>query len=699
MIEKAEVKLGNSTLTIETGRMAKQADGAVFVTFGDTAVLVTAVASDDIREGIDFLPLTVDYREKTYAAGKIPGGFFKREGRPTEKETLTCRLIDRPLRPLFPEGFFNESQICAIVLSHDQENDPDVLSIVGASAALAISDIPFTEIVGAVRVGRIDGEFMVNPTKTDLENSDINLVVVGTNDALVMAEGGMKEVSEEDMVAALDFGHQMLKETIKIQKELVDRCGKFKASPPVIVKDTVTASKVESFVAPKFDEVFAVTDKLERQIKSKELRERAIQQFPDADADQISSIKGAFKDVEKKLLRQRIIRDKKRADGRGPKDIREITCDLGLLPRVHGSSLFTRGETQALVAATLGTSRDEQIMDELFGDYRRTFMLHYNFPPFCVGEVKFMRGPGRREIGHGALAERSISCVLPSYEDFPYTLRVVSDILESNGSSSMATVCGAVLSLMDAGVPITAPVAGIAMGMVQEDGEAVVLSDILGLEDHLGDMDFKVAGSKKGITGFQLDIKTMGIDLSVLATALEQAREGRLHILDKMLEAIDKPRAEISKHAPKIIHMSIDPEKIRDVIGPGGRVIRGIVADTGAEINVEDDGRVLIAAVNTEAGEKAYNTIKAIIADVEVGKIYTGEVKRVLKFGAFVEVLPGKEGLVHISELSEDRVKRVEDVLNEGDIVTVKCIEIDRQKRVNLSKRAADKELAEAKKD
>lgn len=694
MIEKTEVKLGKSVLSIETGRMAKQADGAVYVTYGDTAVLVTAVASDDIREGIDFLPLTVDYREKTYAAGKIPGGFFKREGRPSEKETLTCRLIDRPIRPLFPEGFVNESQICAIVLSHDQENDPDVLSILGASAALAISDIPFTAIIGAVRVGRIDGEFIVNPTKSDLENSDINIVVVGTKEALVMVEGGAKEVDEESLVAAVEFGHQMLQETIEIQRQLVDRCGKFKKPAPIVVKDEATASKVESFAAPKFSEAFAVTDKLKRQEKTKELLERTIQQFPDAEEKQLAHVKSAFENLEKKLLREMILKEKKRVDGRGPKDIRQITCDLGLLPRVHGSSLFTRGETQALVAATLGTSRDEQIMDELFGDYRRTFMLHYNFPPFCVGEVKFIRGPGRREIGHGALAERSISCVLPSFEDFPYTIRIVSDILESNGSSSMATVCGAALSLMDAGVPIKAPVAGIAMGLVQEGDESVVISDILGLEDHLGDMDFKVAGSKNGITGFQLDIKSGGVGLELLAEALEQAREGRLHILDKMLEAIDSPREDISRHAPKIIHMSIDPEKIRDVIGPGGRIIRGIVAETGAEVNVEDDGRVLIAAVNSEAGEKAYNMVRALVTDVEVGKIYTGPVKRVLKFGAFVEVLPGKEGLVHISELSEERVRRVEDVLKEGDVVTVKCIEIDRQNRVNLSKRAADKELA-----
>ncbi|NQU08720.1 MAG: polyribonucleotide nucleotidyltransferase [Candidatus Abyssubacteria bacterium] len=694
MIETTETKLGNSILKIETGRMAKQADGAVYVTFGDTAVLVTAVSSDDVREGIDFLPLTVDYREKTYAAGKIPGGFFKREGRPSEKETLTCRLIDRPLRPLFPEGFFNESQICATVISHDQENDPDVLSIVGASAALAISDIPFTEIVGAVRVGRVGGEFIANPTKTDLENSDINLIVVGTKEALVMAEGGAHEVDEEALVAALEFGHQMLKDTVEIQRQLVERCGKFKNPFPSPVADEAIVSRVESFATPKFGEVFEITDKLKRKEKSRDLFGQTVQQFPEADEKQIGQIKDAFKDLEKKLLRDLIIREKKRPDGRGPKDIRQITSDIGLLPRVHGSALFTRGETQALVAVTLGTSRDEQIMDELFGDYKRKFILHYNFPPYSVGEVKFIRGPGRREIGHGALAERSINCVLPSFEDFPYTIRIVSDILESNGSSSMATVCGATLSMMDAGVPIKEPIAGIAMGMIEEGGEAVVLSDILGLEDHLGDMDFKVAGSKKGITGFQLDIKTSGVGLDLLARALEQAREGRLHILDKMLEAIDRPRKEISRHAPKIIHMSIDPEKIRDVIGPGGRVIRAIVADTGADINVEDDGRVLIAAVDAEAGEKAYNTICGLVADVEVGKLYTGEVKRVLKFGAFVEVLPGKEGLVHISELSDERVRRVEDVLKEGDTVTVKCIEIDRQKRINLSKRAADKELA-----
>jgi polyribonucleotide nucleotidyltransferase len=693
MIEKTEVKLGKHVLALETGRMAKQADGAVYVTYGDTAVLVTAVASDEIREGIDFVPLTVDYREKTYAAGKIPGGFFKREGRPSEKETLTCRLIDRPLRPLFPAGFFNETQICATVISHDQENDPDVLSILGASAALAVSKIPFKRIVGAVRVGRIDEEFVVNPTRTELEQSDINLVVVGTKEALVMVEGGGNEIDEETMVNALEFGHQMLKDTIEIQTQLVERCGKFKDEAPPVVRDEKIASQVESFAAARFDEVLRIAAKLDRQQKSKELLEKTISQFPEASEEEIGQIKEAMYALEEKILKRMILKESKRADGRGPKDIRPITCELSLLPRVHGSSLFTRGETQALVAATLGTSRDEQVMDELFGDYKRTFMLHYNFPPFSVGEVKFIRGPGRREIGHGALAERSVACVLPSYEDFPYTIRVVSDILESNGSSSMATVCGATLSLMDAGVPIKAPVAGIAMGLVQEGDQIVVLSDILGIEDHLGDMDFKVAGTEKGITGFQLDIKTKGIELGLLKQALEQAREGRLHILGKMLEAIDKPRDQISKHAPKIIHMSIDPEKIRDVIGPGGRIIRGIVAETGAEINVEDDGKVLIAAVNTEAGEKAYNMIRALVEDAEVGKIYTGEVKRVLKFGAFVEILPGKEGLVHISELSDQRVRRVEDVLKEGDIVTVKCIEIDRQNRINLSKRAADKEL------
>jgi polyribonucleotide nucleotidyltransferase len=692
MIEKTEVKLGKSVLTIETGRMARQADGAVCVTYGDTAVLVTAVASDDIREGIDFLPLTVDYREKTYAAGKIPGGFFKREGRPSEKETLTSRLIDRPLRPLFPEGFYNESQICATVISHDQENDPDVLSIVGASAALAISDIPFKRVIGAVRVGRVEDEFVVNPTKTELEQSDINLVVVGTSEDLVMVEGGASEIDEETMLNALEFGHQMLKDIIAAQVQLVERCGKFKVDAPPVVHNEEIMSRVESFAASKFDEIFRITGKLERERKSRELLEKTIQQFPDASDEDIKQATNAFYDIEKKVMRNIVLKEKKRADGRGPRDIRQITCDLGLLPRVHGSSLFTRGETQALVAVTLGTSRDEQIMDELFGDYKRTFMLHYNFPPFSVGEVKFIRGPGRREIGHGALAERSVSCVLPSYEDFPYTIRVVSDILESNGSSSMATVCGATLSLMDAGCPIKSPVAGIAMGLIQENDETLVLSDILGLEDHLGDMDFKVAGTKDGITGFQLDIKTKGIKLELLAQALEQAKEGRLHILGKMLEAIDRPREELSKHAPKIIHMSIDPEKIGDVIGPGGRIIRGIVAETGAEINVEDDGRVLIAALNAEGGEKAYNMVRALVEEAEVGKIYTGKVKRVLKFGAFVEILPGKEGLVHISELSDQRVRRVEDVLREGDTVTVKCIEIDRQNRINLSKRAADKE-------
>jgi polyribonucleotide nucleotidyltransferase len=693
MIEKVETKLGRQNLVIETGRMAKQADGAVCVYYGDSAVLVTAVASEDIREGVDFLPLTVDYREKTYAAGKIPGGFFKREGRPSEKETLTSRLIDRPLRPLFPEGYFNETQVMATVISHDQENDPDVLSIIGASAALAISQIPFTKIVGAVRVGRVNGEFTVNPTSKELEQSDINLVIAGTKNAIMMVEGGAKEVDEETMLAALEFGHQMLKDTVEMQEQLVARCGKFKLPPPQAIIDPNVIAQVESFATAEFVDIFKISDKLKRQERTQLLLEQTIKHFPDATEAEAKHISAAFADLEKRLMRNLVLKQKKRADGRGHADIRPITCEIGLLPRVHGSALFTRGETQALVATTLGTSSDEQVMDELFGEYKKTFMLHYNFPPFSVGEVKPIRGPGRREIGHGALAERSLATMMPSFEEFPYTIRVVSDILESNGSSSMATVCGATLSLMDAGVPIKAPVAGIAMGLIQEGGEAAILSDILGLEDHLGDMDFKVAGSSKGITGFQLDIKTEGLDLAILAKALEQAKAGRAHILSKMIEAIASPRPEISKHAPKIIHMRIDPEKIRDVIGPGGRIIRGIVAETGAEIDIEDDGRVLIAAVNPEVGDKAYNMIRALIEDVEVGKIYTGKVKRVLKFGAFVEILPGKEGLVHISELSDQRVRCVEDVLNEGDTVTVKCIEIDRQNRINLSKRAADREL------
>ncbi len=693
MIEKVETKIGKQNLVIETGRMAKQADGAVCVSYGDSAVLVTAVASQEIREGVDFLPLTVDYREKTYAAGKIPGGFFKREGRPSEKETLTSRLIDRPLRPLFPEGYFNETQVMATVISHDQENDPDVLSIIGASAALAISQIPFTRIVGAVRVGRVNGEFVVNPTSKDLEQSDINLVIAGTKHAIMMVEGGAKEVDEETMLAALEFGHQMLKDTVEMQEQLVARCGKFKSPLPQMLIDTNIVAQVESFASGQFTDIFKIGDKLKRQERTQWLLEQTVKHFPEAREEEVQQITSAFANLERRLLRNMVLREKKRADGRGTGEIRPITCEIGLLPRVHGSALFTRGETQALVATTLGTSTDEQVMDELFGEYKKTFMLHYNFPPFSVGEVKPIRGPGRREIGHGALAERSLSTMMPSFEEFPYTIRVVSDILESNGSSSMATVCGATLSLMDAGVPIKAPVAGIAMGLIQEDGEAAILSDILGLEDHLGDMDFKVAGSSKGITGFQLDIKTEGLDLGILAKALEQAREGRSHILGKMMEAISKPRPEISKHAPKIIHMRIDPEKIRDVIGPGGRIIRGIVSETGAEIDIEDDGRVLIAAVNPEVGEKAYNMIRALVEEVEVGKIYTGKVKRVLKFGAFVEILPGKEGLVHISELSDQRVRRVEDVLNEGDTVTVKCIEIDRQNRINLSKRAADKEV------
>jgi len=692
MIEQVREIVGERELCIETGRMAKQAHGSVTVSYGGTVVLVAAVHGPP-REGIDFFPLTIEYREKTYAAGRIPGNFFRREGRPTEKEVLTARLVDRPLRPLFPDGYRNEVQVVATVLSADQENDPDILAMVGASAALLLSEIPFYKAVGAVRVGWVEDHFILNPTLTELEASKLDLVVAGTEHDVVMVEGSASELAESFMVDAIEFGHRALQASVKLQTELAGRVGveKIQVEPPA--RDETLAAEVEKRAAEKMDRLLAVKEKLARQRAWNELltdiQTELAEKYPDGGAE----IGALFEEYERRKVRQMILKEKRRVDGRGLADIRPITCEIGLLPRAHGSALFSRGETQALVATTLGTARDEQKLEELQGESFRNFIMHYNFPPFSVGEVKPIRGPGRREIGHGALAERALRGVMPDGETFPYTVRIVSDILESNGSSSMATVCGGSLSLMDAGVPIKAAVAGIAMGLVQEDGEVAILTDILGLEDHMGDMDFKVTGTAEGITAFQMDVKTEGISRETLARALEQAREARLSVLESMNSTIAKPRDQISKYAPRILQITIPVEKIGEVIGPGGKVVRDIQAKTGAEINIEDDGTVTIADSDKDAAERALQMINQITAEVEVGKIYEGRVTRIINIGAFVEVLPGKEGLVHISELADHHVKKVDDVVKVGDEIQVKCIEIDNQNRVNLSKVAAERDL------
>ena len=692
MIEQIRADVGGRELCLESGKMAKLAHGSVMVSYGGNVVLVAAVHGSP-RVGIDFFPLTIEYREKTYAAGRIPGNFFRREGRPTEKETLTARLVDRPLRPLFPDGYKNEVQVVATVLSADQENDSDILALVGGSAALLLSEIPFSKAVGAVRVGRVDGNFVLNPTFAELESSEIDVVVAGTDKAVTMVEGSADAVSEAIMADAIEFGYRALQTSIELQKQLAERVGveKIQVEPPA--HDEALVARVEQLAKESMGPVFAIADKRSRQRARADLLEEIQTQLAADYEDSEREIKGLFADYERSRMREMILREKRRIDGRGLTDVRPITCDVGLLPRAHGSALFSRGETQALVATTLGTARDEQKMDELIGESFRSFIMHYNFPAFSVGEVRPIRGPGRREIGHGALAERALRGMMPDGDDFPYTVRIVSDILVSKGSSSMATVCGGSLSLLDAGVPVKAAVAGIAMGLVQEDGEAAILTDILGVEDHLGDMDFKVTGTAEGITAFQMDVKSEEISADTMARALEQAREARLLVLDKMNAAITSPRPEISDYAPRIYQITIPVEKIGGVIGPGGKIIRDITAKTGAEINIEDDGTVSVASCEKEGAEKALEMINQIIADVEVGKIYKGRVTRLMNFGAFVEVLPGKEGLVHISALAPHHVKKVDDVVKVGDEVQVKCIEIDAQNRVNLSKVAAEREL------
>ncbi|MFQ5646088.1 MAG: polyribonucleotide nucleotidyltransferase [bacterium] len=687
MSERVEMELGGRTLSIETGLMAKQADGAVTVQYGDSMVLVAAQSSDTGRGDQGFLPLTVNYQEKTYASGKIPGGFFKREGRPTERETLTCRLIDRPIRPLFPKNFFHEIQVTALVLSCDEENDPDILGLIGASAALSISSIPFAGPIGGVKVGCINNDYVINPTFEQLKECTIDITLAGTEEAVVMIEGAAKEVSEDLMKGAVMYGHNFIKEIIRLQSRLIKAAGKEKMELPEPECLDSLIAELRGSRGSEIVSAIKVADKKERESRLKEIKDGFLEGIDEED-EQYSKTKKAYASLLKTEMRRTIMEEGKRADGRTVTQIRPISSIVNVLPRAHGSALFTRGETQALCAATLGTSQDEQIIDDLEGKSRRSFMLHYNFPPFSVGEVRRMVGPGRREIGHGKLAERALSSILPDPADFPYTIRLVSEILESNGSSSMATICGGCLSMMDAGVPISSPVAGIAMGLIIEGNRSAVLSDILGLEDHLGDMDFKIAGTPKGLTAIQLDVKIKGISEELLAQVLSQAKEGRMHILSEMDKALNRPRQEISRYAPRITTYQIDKNKIRDVIGSGGKVIRSIIEQSGADVNIEDDGVITVSAVNLDSVNKALELIKAITDDIEIDKIYQGKIKKIVDFGAFVEIAPGTEGLLHISQIAERRINRVEDVLTEGENIKVKVLDIDRMGRIKLSRKA-----------
>jgi polyribonucleotide nucleotidyltransferase len=691
-MNRVEIDVRDKKLILETGKIAKQADGAVLAQYGDTVVLATAVSDKTPQERLDFFPLTIDYQEKAYAAGKIPGGFFKREGRPTEKETLTSRLIDRPIRPLLPKGFYFETQGIINVLSYGEENIADILGIISMSTALAISDIPFNASVGAVRIGRIAGSFIINPDLREVEECDLNLVVAGTEEAVIMVEGEGLEVSEPDLLEALDIAHQEIKRICAIQNELQSLTGKEKRPVLSPVIDEELKKSVKEISLEKIKTAISIPDKIRRQEVLDEILKEVIEKLNTGEKDITLDIATVFNDIEKNIVRGMILNENIRADGRSPEEIRKISSEIGILPRTHGSALFIRGETQCLAVVTLGTSEDEQRIDSLDGESFKTFMLHYNFPPFSVGEVKPLRSPGRREIGHGMLAERALKAVIPTKTEFPYTIRIVSDILESNGSSSMATVCGGSLALMDAGVPIKAHVAGIAMGLIKEDEKVVILTDILGLEDHLGDMDFKVTGTEKGITAFQLDTKISGISRKIMEKALEQARLGRLFILDKMKETISLPRENLAPYAPRIYTMQIKQEKIRDVIGTGGKVIRSIVEQTGVKINIEDSGIINIASPDGESARKAMEIINSITAEVELGKIYLGKVKRIVDFGAFVEILPGTEGLLHISQISDKRIAKVTDEIHEDEEILVKVIEIDKLGRIRLSRKEAARE-------
>jgi polyribonucleotide nucleotidyltransferase len=686
--QKVSVQLGDQTLEISTGKWAKLAGGSAVVQLGGTVVLVAASAAKSPKPGLDFVPLTVDYRERTYAAGKIPGGFFKREGRPTEKETLSSRLIDRPVRPLFSKQFPFETQIMATVVSSDQENDADVLALVGASAAMCLSDIPFPEPLAGVRVGRVDGQLVVNPTVSQLEESDMDIVVAGTAENIIMVEGGGREVPEADLIEALEFAMGHVRRIVAAQRELIASRGKPKRPLVEAVDTSELRAALVSGYAERIRQAIRIPGKEARQEEIDTLTGEAVKSLTERFTEQAAYIGKILHDIERDELRHMVLSEGVRADGRGTDDIRKITIEVGVLPRTHGSCLFTRGETQALVVTTLGTKSDEQRIEELEGQSWKSYMLHYNFPPFSVGEVRPIRGPGRREIGHGALAERSIEPVIPADTSFPYTIRIVSDILESNGSSSMASVCGGSMALMDAGVPIKAPVAGIAMGLIKEGEKIAVLTDILGVEDHLGDMDFKVTGTTEGVTAFQMDTKIGGISFDVMRNALERAKQGRLHILGLMKQALPTPRQEMSPYAPRIIILHIHPDKIREVIGPGGKIIKRITEETGTQIDIEDTGEVRIAAVNGEGGKRAEEMIRNITEDPEVGKIYQGKVRSVVTFGAFVEIVPGRDGLLHISEIDHHRVARTEDVLNVGDLVMVKVIGVDRDGKIKLSRKA-----------
>jgi polyribonucleotide nucleotidyltransferase len=682
-------KYGAHDVTIETGVVARQADGAVLVSMADTVVLVTAVGEKKDVEGREFFPLTVNYQERTYAAGRIPGGFFKREGRPSEKETLTSRLIDRPIRPLFPSGFQREVQVIATVLSMNPEVDSDIPALLGASAALSLSGMPFLGPIGAARIGYRNGQYLLNPSLVELKESDLDLVVAGTEDAVLMVESSAKMLPEDVMLGAVMFGHEQMQTAIEAIRSLASEVGKAAIGWTAPVSDEALSRSVDQAVAEQLGEAYAITEKQARHARISELKQECLASLADPESSNwtATQVETEFQKLEKRIVRGRIIHGERRIDGRDTRTVRPISIQVGVLPRTHGSALFTRGETQALVVTTLGTGRDAQIIDALEGERREPFMMPYNFPPYSVGETGFIGSPKRREIGHGRLPRRGVEAVMPDMETFPYVIRVVSEITESNGSSSMASICGASLSLMDAGVAIKAPVAGVAMGLIKEGGDFVVLTDILGDEDHLGDMDFKVAGTTQGVTALQMDIKIKGITREIMQVALEQAREGRMHILGKMSEVLSKPREQMSDFAPTIMTIKIDPEKIRDVIGKGGAVIRAITEETGATIDIENDGTVKIASVDAASGRAARERIELITADVEVGRIYTGKVVRLMDFGAFVAILPGKDGLVHISQISNERVERVSDKLKEGDVVKVKVLEVDRQGRIRLSMR------------
>jgi polyribonucleotide nucleotidyltransferase len=690
MIKTSVIEINNNRLSIETGRVAKQASGSVVVSLGETVVLVTAVSTDEVREGVDFLPLSVEYKEMSYAGGRFPGNYFRREiGRPSEEETLTARLIDRPLRPLFPKNYNNEIQIIASVLSTDRQNESDVLAILGASAALEVSDMPFDGPIAAVRVGRIGGKFVINPTISQQDETDINLIVAGNRSAVVMVEGRANFISEAEMIDAIFYGHSALQPMLDMQMELKNEVGKQKRAITIPEQDEELEAKVKETATPLLQEVINIADKEMRQKKRKRALESTIEKLPEEYRLREAEIKEIIHDLERMMVRRMILDEERRIDGRSFTEVRPIECMVGILPRVHGSALFTRGETQAMVLTTLGTEMDEQRIDTIYGNVFRNFIMHYNFPPYSVGETKRIGGPGRREIGHGALARRALLPVIPGKDEFQYAIRVVSEILESNGSSSMASVCGGSLSLMDAGVPIKAAVAGVAMGLIKEGEKTVVLTDILGDEDHYGDMDFKVTGTSKGITALQMDIKIEGVTKEVMEKALAQAKEARLSVLDRMNESISRSRPQVSEYAPVIAKMKIKPEKIKLLIGPGGKVIREISAKTDSSINVDDEGNVMIASPDGDTSKAALEMINEIIQDAEVGKLYMGKVRKIMDFGAFVEILPGIDGLIHISQMDKGRVNKVTDILHEGDEVLVKVIDVDRNGKIALSRKAA----------